>query len=118
MSKSEILAHSVFSFALIIFAVAAAISSCAETADCDRNIKCPDGQLCFRSFCKVTCELSEDASDAQGTCPRDDQICRPCSGLCAGDDGMVCVDPDVCEPRCQESEECVDANCVQMTEEL
>lgn len=88
------------------------LGACTETADCDENIKCGAGELCFRSFCKETCTLdANDPEDGQGTC-KSGQICRTCTGdNCLGGDGLVCVWPKVCEPRCKFGEECRDAAC-------
>lgn len=55
-------------------------AGCVETAECDEDVRCPDGQICYELVCRVRCASTDDCSE--------NQACFPCEE----DDGTSIID--------------------------
>jgi len=66
---------------LVTFAAFAAPGGgCVETAECDEDVRCPSGQICYELVCRTRCESDADCGD--------EQRCLPCEE----DDGAALID--------------------------
>ena len=92
LQRSRLLRFGLAALVLLVWALFAGGAGCVATSECNESTGCPEGEVCYRFSCRVTCQT--DAACAEGL------ACLPCqdpnedTNHCFGRRVRACVPVD------------------------